>query len=136
LPDKIDGVADVFVAPSASNHHLDQGQINHRVSGVARRASRSDAPSRLVCPKFRRIATKLRWFWRKGGPDPAAIRFAFRASFFTRWFVLRLFKEFLLFLRQEKKWWLAPLVVALLVLGALILFSGGSVLAPLMYPFL
>jgi Family of unknown function (DUF5989) len=48
----------------------------------------------------------------------------------------QLFKEFLLFLRQEKKWWLVPLVVILLVLGALIVFTGGSVLAPLMYPFL
>ena len=48
----------------------------------------------------------------------------------------QLFKEFLLFLRQEKKWWLIPLVVILLVLGALIIFTSGSVLAPLMYPFL
>ena len=48
----------------------------------------------------------------------------------------QLFKEFLLFLRQEKKWWLIPLVVILLVLGALIVFTGTSVLAPLMYPFL
>jgi hypothetical protein len=47
-----------------------------------------------------------------------------------------LFKEFLLFLRQEKKWWLLPLIALLLILGALILFSSGSVLAPLMYPFL
>jgi hypothetical protein len=45
-------------------------------------------------------------------------------------------KEFLLFLKQEKKWWLIPLVVILLVLGALIVFSSGSVLAPLMYPFM
>ena len=50
--------------------------------------------------------------------------------------MLRLGKEFLMFLRQEKKWWLIPLVLALLLLGALILFSGGSALAPLMYPFL
>lgn len=48
----------------------------------------------------------------------------------------RLFKEFLLFLRQEKKWWLIPLVVILLALGALIVFSSGSVLAPFMYPFM
>lgn len=47
----------------------------------------------------------------------------------------RLAKEFLLFLKQEKKWWLIPLVVVLLILGALIAFTGGSVLAPLMYPF-
>jgi hypothetical protein len=51
----------------------------------------------------------------------------------TMW---RLAKEFLLFLKQEKKWWLVPLVVLLLILGALIAFTGGSVLAPLMYPFL
>ena len=48
----------------------------------------------------------------------------------------QLFKEFLLFLRQEKKWWLIPLVTVLLILGALIMFTGGSVLAPLMYPFM
>jgi hypothetical protein len=48
----------------------------------------------------------------------------------------QLLKEFFAFLKQEKKWWLAPLVVLLLVLGALIVFSSGSVLGPLMYPFL
>ncbi|MCU0788707.1 MAG: DUF5989 family protein [Verrucomicrobia bacterium] len=48
----------------------------------------------------------------------------------------QLFREFLQFLRQEKKWWLIPLVLMLLVLAALIVFSGGSVLAPLMYPFM
>jgi hypothetical protein len=48
----------------------------------------------------------------------------------------QLVKEFALFLKQEKRWWLVPLVVFLLILGALILFSSGSVLAPLMYPFM
>jgi len=48
----------------------------------------------------------------------------------------RLVKEFALFLKQERRWWLVPLVVILLALGALILFSSGSVLAPLMYPFM
>jgi len=48
----------------------------------------------------------------------------------------QLFKEFLQFLEQEKKWWLVPLVIVLLVLGALIIFSSGSVLAPLIYPFM
>ena len=45
-------------------------------------------------------------------------------------------KEFLLFLRQEKKWWLLPLMLVLLALGALILFSSSPILAPLMYPFM
>ena len=46
-----------------------------------------------------------------------------------------LVKEFLQFLRQEKKWWLVPLIVLLLILTAIIVFTGDSVLAPLMYPF-
>jgi hypothetical protein len=45
-------------------------------------------------------------------------------------------KEFLLFLKQEKKWWLIPMVSLLLVLGLLIVFGSSSVLAPFMYPFL
>ena len=48
----------------------------------------------------------------------------------------QLFKEMFVFLKQEKKWWLIPLGVMLLILAALIVFSGGSVLAPLMYPFM
>ena len=48
----------------------------------------------------------------------------------------QLFKEFFLFLRQEKKWWLLPLVAVLIALAAIVLFTSGSVLAPLMYPFM
>jgi hypothetical protein len=48
----------------------------------------------------------------------------------------QLLKEFVLFARQEKKWWLIPLAVVLIILAALIVFTGGSVLGPLMYPFL
>jgi hypothetical protein len=48
----------------------------------------------------------------------------------------QLCKEFLSFLKQEKKWWLIPLVVFLLMLAGLIIFSGSSVLAPFMYPFM
>jgi hypothetical protein len=47
-----------------------------------------------------------------------------------------LWKEFFLFLREEKKWWLFPLVAFLLILGAIIVFSSSSVLAPFMYPFM
>ncbi len=45
-----------------------------------------------------------------------------------------LLKEFFLFLRQEKKWWILPLVVLLLALGALMVISSGSVLSPFLYP--
>lgn len=42
-------------------------------------------------------------------------------------------KEFWMFLRTRKKYWLVPLTVILLLLGALIVLSGGSALAPFIY---
>jgi hypothetical protein len=43
-----------------------------------------------------------------------------------------LVSEFLDFLRHNKKWWLAPIVVAVLVLGALVVL-GGTAAAPFIY---
>jgi hypothetical protein len=42
-------------------------------------------------------------------------------------------KEFLGFLREHKKWWLAPIVLFLLLLGVLLVFAKGSALAPFIY---
>lgn len=42
-------------------------------------------------------------------------------------------KEFWSFLRVRKKWWLAPIVLFLIVLGALIIFTQGSAMAPFIY---
>ena len=43
-------------------------------------------------------------------------------------------KETLRFLRQEKKWWLIPLVVSVLILAALVYFTQGPApLSPFMY---
>jgi hypothetical protein len=47
----------------------------------------------------------------------------------------RLICEFASFLKQEKKWWLLPMLV-LLLLGLLIAAGSGSALSPLLYPFL
>jgi hypothetical protein len=41
--------------------------------------------------------------------------------------------ELWLFFRQNKKWWLFPIVSMLLLLGALMVFAGGSALAPFIY---
>jgi drug/metabolite transporter superfamily protein YnfA len=41
--------------------------------------------------------------------------------------------EIWLFLRQNKKLWLLPIVVVLLVLGALLVFAQTSALAPFIY---
>jgi len=45
-----------------------------------------------------------------------------------------LIKEFFLFIKQEKKWWLVPLISVLLLVGALIVFAVSSPLAPFIYP--
>ncbi|MCB1626614.1 MAG: hypothetical protein KDI37_02045 [Xanthomonadales bacterium] len=37
------------------------------------------------------------------------------------------------FLRERKKFWLLPIVLSMLLLGALLVFTKGSVLAPLIY---
>lgn len=45
-----------------------------------------------------------------------------------------LLKEFLLFIKEEKKWWLVPLIAVLLLVGALVLFASTSPIAPFIYP--
>ncbi len=45
-----------------------------------------------------------------------------------------LLREFFAFVRYEKKWWLIPLGVLLLLLGALTLFASSCPLAPFVYP--
>ncbi len=42
------------------------------------------------------------------------------------------FGEFLGFLRQNKKWWLVPVLIMLLVFGLLVFLSGTG-LAPFIY---
>ena len=44
-----------------------------------------------------------------------------------------LLREFLAFIREEKKWWLAPLVGVLLLLSALLVFAESSALGPFLY---
>lgn len=46
---------------------------------------------------------------------------------------LRIIGEFVQFLRAEKKYWLAPIVVVFVLLGLLIVFSQSSAVAPFIY---
>jgi hypothetical protein len=41
--------------------------------------------------------------------------------------------EFWLFLRQNKKLWLLPIVIVLLLMSALLVFAQSSALAPFIY---
>ncbi len=40
--------------------------------------------------------------------------------------------EFIQFLRHNKKWWLAPIIVVLLLVGVLVIL-GGTAIAPFIY---
>ncbi len=42
-------------------------------------------------------------------------------------------KEFWGFFKVRKKWWLAPIILMLILLGALIIFTESSALAPFIY---
>ena len=37
------------------------------------------------------------------------------------------------FMRDRKKWWLGPIVVVLVLFGALVAFTQGSAVAPFIY---
>lgn len=44
-----------------------------------------------------------------------------------------LLKEFWLFLRVRKKFWMLPLVLIMLLLGGLMVLAQGSAIAPFIY---
>ncbi len=41
--------------------------------------------------------------------------------------------EYFSYLKENKKWWLTPIVVVLVLLGLLIVLGQGSALAPFIY---
>lgn len=46
---------------------------------------------------------------------------------------LSILREFWEFLKVRKKWWLAPILIILILFGALILLTEGSAVAPFIY---
>ncbi len=46
---------------------------------------------------------------------------------------LGLAREFLGFLKHQKKYWLAPIIIVLLLFGALLMFAQSSAVAPFIY---
>ena len=44
-----------------------------------------------------------------------------------------LLKDFWDFLKIRKKYWLAPLIITIVLMGSLIVISQGSVVAPFIY---
>ncbi len=46
---------------------------------------------------------------------------------------LRIVAEYFEFLRENRRWWLVPIAIFLLLLGALVVLTQGSALAPFIY---
>ncbi len=44
-----------------------------------------------------------------------------------------LMRELWDFMRVRKKWWLAPIIAVMLLVGMLLVFAQGSALAPFIY---
>ena len=47
--------------------------------------------------------------------------------------IFDLVKDIWDFMKVRKKYWLAPLIIAIILMGALIIFTQGSVVAPFIY---
>jgi uncharacterized protein DUF5989 len=65
---------------------------------------------------------------RERQPDSDRAEFERQASASQTGFM----REFWLFVRHNKKWWLTPLLVILLVFGVLVVL-GGTAVAPFIY---
>lgn len=47
--------------------------------------------------------------------------------------MIELFRDLLKFMHERKKFWLAPIIIVLVLLGALLVLLQGSVIAPFIY---
>ncbi|MDD2367023.1 MAG: DUF5989 family protein [Desulfuromonadaceae bacterium] len=46
---------------------------------------------------------------------------------------MELVKEFWLFLRERKKFWLLPIIITMMLLGLVLVFAQGTAVAPFIY---
>ena len=51
----------------------------------------------------------------------------------SRWRRFRLLGEFIAFLREEKKWWLMPILIILGLMSIFIIMTESSALLPAIY---
>jgi len=88
------------------------------------RITKDELQIRPICIKGRSVFSRISWSasWRLYPP----LR--------ERLFQGRLIKGFILFVKHEKTYWMVPLIVVLLIVGALIVFTSPPPLAPFLYP--
>ena len=46
---------------------------------------------------------------------------------------LSLSRDVWAYMRERKKWWLLPIIIVMVLIGSLLVFAQGSVLAPFIY---
>ena len=46
---------------------------------------------------------------------------------------MEFFKDLWSFMKERKKFWLAPMIIILIILGAIIVLGGSSAIAPFVY---
>ena len=44
-----------------------------------------------------------------------------------------LVRELVAYMRARRKWWLIPIIIVMVAVGALVVFAQGSALAPFIY---
>lgn len=59
--------------------------------------------------------------------------FPYKGIVFKKKKMLDVLKDLWKFLIQRKKFWLAPVIIVALLIGLLIVFGGGSAIAPFIY---
>ena len=47
--------------------------------------------------------------------------------------MIDLLKDLWAFMKERKKFWLAPIIILMVLLGALLVFAQGSAIAPFIY---
>ncbi len=47
--------------------------------------------------------------------------------------MIELWKDLWMFMRERKKFWLAPIIIVMVLLGGLIILAQGSAVAPFIY---
>jgi len=83
-------------------------------------------------PRLRFLQPRDRKRKTEGAPMPEPSKKAQEVERLARERRTSLIGEFWLFLKHNKKWWLLPILLVLLVMGALVMI-GGSGMAPWIY---
>jgi hypothetical protein len=47
--------------------------------------------------------------------------------------MIEFIKDYILYLRERKKWFLIPVIIAVLIVGLLVVGTSGSALSPFVY---